>query len=230
MLSLLFALALAQDAPGAAPAIDPSAAAAAVTPATAGDGDIPKGAPEEDYDFVAWCHGALTGHMALYQLVKPELKSIERPDEVAGDETADKEQMAAGKEYLALYTHALRVAAKADPKAFNARRLKDEAQGEAIWEPARAAEPRTRMWSWLLWDLPGRCEVAAKQLEGRSGVLGAALTSGGDAAPAADATARLNAAEGRAQPAPKNIDDALSGASAPGDTTPTGQAPPPAPQ
>jgi hypothetical protein len=196
MLNVLLALALIQAGPietaprpagaataAAAPA-DPTAAAAGVTPASAEDGEIPKGAPEDDYDFVAWCHGALSGHMTLYQVVKPELKSIERPDEVAGDEQADREQLAAGREYLALYSRAMRAAAKSHPKEMTARRLKFEAQGEAIWTPAKAAEPRTRMWSWLLWDLPGRCEIAAKRLEGRSGVLGAALKANAPASTA----------------------------------------------
>jgi hypothetical protein len=228
MLPLLFALALAQAEPPAA-----MTAAAAVTPAAAEeDGDIPKGAPSADYDFVAWCHGALTGHMALYDLVKPELQSIERPEEVAEDEKADADQMKAGREYLALYTRALHAASKAHPKEMAERREKAEAQGQAIWDAAKSAEPRTRMWSWLLWDLPGRCEVAAKRLETRSGVLGAAFKSSEDApapaakpadAPAADAPAAAEAKPADAPAAteapqsdapkpdaPKSIDDAIA--------------------
>lgn len=196
MLTLLFALALAQAEPSAA------IAAAAVTPPVAEDGDIPKGAPSADYDFVAWCHGALTGHMALYELVKPELKAIERPEEVAEEEKADVEQMKAGREYLALYTRAMHAAAKAHPKEMAERREKAEAQGAAIWEPAKSAEPRTRMWSWLLWDLPGRCEVAAKRLETRSGVLGAAFRTSEDAPAAAPAAAQADAAPAPAAAAP----------------------------
>ncbi|WP_158913793.1 hypothetical protein [Caulobacter sp. S45] len=193
MLTFLFALALAQAEPQGV------AAAAAITPPVAEDGEVPKGAPAEDYDFVAWCHGALTGHMALYTLVKPELKSIERPEEVDGDEKADLEQMKAGREYLALYTSALRAAAKSHPKAMADRRDKAEAQGEAIWDAAKTAEPRSRMWSWLLWDLPGRCEVAAKRLETRSGILGAAFKSTAADVQAGDATA-ANASAAEAQP------------------------------
>jgi hypothetical protein len=233
MLTLLFALALAQAEPSAA------IAAAAVTPPVAEDGDIPKGAPSADYDFVAWCHGALTGHMALYELVKPELKAIERPDEVADEEKADLEQMKAGREYLALYSRAMRAAAKSHPKEMAERREKAEAQGAAIWEPAKSAEPRTRMWSWLLWDLPGRCEVAAKRLEIRSSVLGGAYRTSEDAAaaapvqaaPEAPAQAAASAADApgpasdakapdaaiatdapKPADAPKSIDDAISGA------------------
>lgn len=225
MLPLLFALALAQAEPPAA-----MTAAAAITPAAAEeDGDIPKGAPATDYDFVAWCHGALTGHMALYDLVKPELQSIERPEEVAEDEKADADQMKAGREYLALYTRALRAAGKAHPKEMTERREKAEAQGLAIWEPAKAAEPRTRMWSWLLWDLPGRCEVAAKRLETRSGVLGGAFKTSEDAAPAAKPADAPAADAPKPADAPKSADvtaaDAAKSADAPLANAPASDAP-----
>ena len=174
MLSLLFAAALLQA--------DPAAAQAPPSGVSAGDADTPRGAPVGDYDFVAWCHGALTGHMALYTQVKPELTSIERPDEVATDEKNDHAQMVAGREYLALYTRALDGVDRAHHGLVERRRAAD-AKGQAIWDAAKAADARTRMWSWLLWDLPGRCETAAKSLQTRAGMM-AALRS---PAPSADA-------------------------------------------
>lgn len=197
MLSLLFALALAQADAAAAPA------APAAAPAAAASSPTPKGAPAGDYDFVAWCHGALAGHMALYQEVKPELVSIEQPNEVATDEKNDKLQLAAGRDYLALYTRALDGVAKGHP-AMQSRRKAAEAQGAAIWDPYKTAAPRQRMWAWVGWDLPGRCETAAKTLLTPSGRL-AALKS---PAPEGDA--------------PASIDDAVSAA------TSTPAAPPPA--
>ncbi len=160
--AFLLALVLAQ-APDAAVA-QPEPAATASSPA-AGESDIPKGAPTDDYGLVAWCRGALTGHMALYPVVKPEMKSIERPGEVASDEKSDAAQMEAGREYLALYARAMQAAEKADPKLI-VRGLALRAQGEGIWTEAKAAAPRTRMWSWLMWDLPGQCEVSANRLVG----------------------------------------------------------------
>jgi len=160
--AFLFALVLAQ--------VQPSAAGPSETPATAAspaaeESDIPKGAPTDDYGLVAWCRGALTGHMALYPLVKPEMKSMERPGEVAYDEKSDAAQMQAGREYLALYARAMQAAEKTDPKLVE-RGLALRVQGEGIWTEAKSAAPRTRMWSWLMWDLPGECEVSANRLVG----------------------------------------------------------------
>jgi hypothetical protein len=166
--ALLFALALvqAQDL-GAASPQPPETASSLAAPSTTDDGeDIPKGAPKDDYGLVAWCRGALTGHMALYPLVKPEMKSLERPGEVAEDEKSDAAQMQAGRDYLALYARAMQAAEKKDPKLV-VRGLALRSQGEGIWTEAKAAAPRTRMWSWLMWDLPGACEVAANRLVGQ---------------------------------------------------------------
>ncbi len=173
--ALLFALVLAQaqDPVATAPqaqsssASAPSASSSPAAPSSPGvdESDIPKGAPTDDYGLVAWCRGALTGHMALYPLVKPEMKSMERPGEVASDEKSDAAQMQAGREYLALYARAMQTAEKTDPKLVE-RGLALRTQGEGIWTEAKAAEPRKRMWSWLMWDLPGQCEVSANRLVG----------------------------------------------------------------
>jgi hypothetical protein len=196
---LAYALALLLAQADAAPASSGSAVPSAAS--VAADG-TPKGAPAENYDFVAWCHGALSGHMALYGEVKPELVAIEQPGEVATDEKNDKAQLAAGREYLALYTRALDGVDKGHAGNLIARRRAAEAQGSAIWDPYKAAPPRQRMWAWVGWDLPGRCETAAKKLLTPAGRI-AALHS---PAPAASGQ-------------PQSIDDALGG-SAP--------APPPA--
>ena len=72
-------------APPAAVAPAPSSDAAAITQATRAisapdptdDADvIPKGAPSDDYEFVAWCAGILSGHMELFGRVKPELDDL----------------------------------------------------------------------------------------------------------------------------------------------------------
>ena len=208
MLSLLLAALLAQ----ATPTLDGTPGAATPPPATAEpDSDTPKGAPANDYDFVAWCHGALEAHMALYDKVKPELVSIERPDEVATDEKNDKLQMAAGREYLALYTKALDGVDKAHPDKFAGRRKAAEAAGAAIWDPYASAAPRQQMWAWVGWDLPGRCETASHKLQTRRG-MAAAL-----AAPAPE-------------PAPSSIDDAVAAPAPTSAATPPTAGPPAAPQ
>ena len=189
MFPLLLAAALLQA--DATPAITapPSVPPAAV------QSDTPRGAPAQDYDFVAWCHGALTGHMALYEQVRPELVSIEQPGEVALDARNDKLQMQAGRDYLALYARALNGVDHGRPGALMTRRKAAQAQGAAIWDAFSNAAPRQKMWAWVGWDLPGRCEIAAKKLETPAG--------------------RLSALHSRAEPAaaggPGSIDDALGG-------------------
>ncbi len=161
--ALALALLLVQAAAPDVAAAQPPEAAAPM--AESDDGDVPKGAPSDDYGLVAWCRGALRGHMDLFTVVKPELISLQRPGEAAQNEKSDLAQMQAGREYIALYRRAMAKAEAAHPE-LHARGLAVDAQGEAIWDAAKQAEPRTRMWSWLMWDLPGRCETAAHRLLG----------------------------------------------------------------
>lgn len=171
----LFALALLAQ--------DPAAPAAPAAPPI--EGPIPPGAPEDDYGLVAWCHGALTGHMALYDTVKPELDKLS--DDPSRAEL-DREQMAAGRDYLALYARALEAAERASPRPLRQRGDAARKKGMGIWTPAaNATDPKTRMWSWLLWDLPGRCETAAKRLEERSLLAAPAVRGAEPEAAAAEA-------------------------------------------
>jgi hypothetical protein len=144
--------------------------------------------PKDDYALVAWCHGALSGHMELHEAVKEELNSVSPSSD------GDEEQMAAGREYLALYSRALKAAEAASPKNIHADGVANDAAGRRIWAAAAAAEPRTRMWSWLMWELPPNCEIAAKRLEEKSKLFGQALKG-------ADKSKDLAIAEPAAPPA-----------------------------
>ena len=224
---LLAATALAQD-----PAPPPPAEAAPVA----------AGAPADDYGFVAWCRGALSGHMELYRSVKPEISQVRaakaqkllagksddeaaklqaqlRKDDAHEDEL-DVQQQAAGQEYLDLYGRALAAGEAAGQS--HARGVELTAQGYRIWAAARAAEGQTRMYSYLMWDLPGRCETAAKSLQSKSNLFGAAFKRAEAppapetaAAPAPEAapqgsaeTAPAEAAAAEATPAPAAKDPA----------------------
>ena len=188
VLALLLAAASADQpiatAPGAAPA--PASEASAAKPAGR-DPEIPASAPTDDYGFVAWCHGALSGHMELYDRVKPELDKVSPGQD-------DSALMKAGRDYLALYAEALKAAEKASPTNIHNRGVEANAAGYRIWAAARAAEPRTQMWSYLMWELPPRCEVAAKRLEERSTLFAGALK----ASPADEAEAARQAEDGAA--------------------------------
>ncbi len=175
-LAALFAMALfTAAAPDAAPA--PSA-----TPEP--EDAVPAGAPPDDYGLVQWCTGALSGHMALFKIVKPELDSLPdaKPKETA---VLDAEQAKAGREYLELYKKATDAAERASPQNISERGARERQRGDAIWIPAREAEPRTRMWTYLGWELPGRCETAAERLYEKSLLSAQAL--GIDIVPGASA-------------------------------------------
>lgn len=156
-------------APAPRPEPRPAAAPAAGEAREPGrDPDIPASAPTDDYGFVAWCHGALSGHMELYQRVKPELEKVSPGQD-------DKPLNQAGRDYLELYAKALKAAEAASPTNIHNRGVQANAAGYRIWAAARTAEPRTQMWSYLMWELPPRCEIAAKRLEERSTLFGQAL-------------------------------------------------------
>jgi hypothetical protein len=161
MLASLMALALAMAAA-------PNAAAPAAPPAQPPVEDpVPAGLPPDDYGLVSWCSGALAGHMELYKMVKPELDALPDPQP---KETAvlDAEQMKAGREYLALYKKATDAAERASPQNIAERGAQERAKGAGMWNPAREADPKTRMWTYLGWELPGRCETAAERLYEKS--------------------------------------------------------------
>ncbi len=206
-----------QDAPSAA-----TTPPAAAEPAAASAAPALTSAPADDYGFTAWCRGALTGHMELGAAAAPEIARVEQDKankllegksgaeadriraslakDVAREAELDTEQQKAGKMYLALYQSALEAAEAAG--ANHSQGEEDAGQGYRIWSAARAASPQTQMYSYLMWELPGRCETAARALKSHSGLLGAAFKRAdaqapqdaptppaADPAPAADAPA-----------------------------------------
>ena len=193
---------LAAQAPAQPPTAD-APTATAPTAAEAEASDTPSGAPKDDFGFVNWCKGALTGHMELYPQIKPELDVVEaekaakedpkltpaqlkaaraeRARDAAEAEKGDAEQEAAGRDYLALYDRAIAAAEKSGGEDLRVTAQDAQTQGYRVFSAARAAPSRTKMWSWLVWELPARCETAARKLETQSDLLGAAFKTGSDA-------------------------------------------------
>jgi hypothetical protein len=194
----MFALALmAAEPPAAAPKNTPAATA----PKTVPDEPVPAGAPSDDYGLVKWCTGALTGHMTLYKQVKPELDALPdpRPQETAA---LDAAQTQAGREYLELYRKATEAAEKASPRPIGEHGLTEMRRGNAMWNTARSSTDRKAvMWTWLGWELPGRCETAAERLYEKSllsaQALGIDLIGGASAASQKPVTPQIE------PPAPK---------------------------
>src|SRR5712671_5224773 len=69
----------------AQPAAEPPPASAEAAPAQR----WPAGAPHDDYQFVAWCYGALRGYLDLHDQVMPEVTRIESTYREPGHKLAD---------------------------------------------------------------------------------------------------------------------------------------------
>ncbi len=136
---------------------------------------IPDGAPKDDYEFVAWCHGALAGQIELDPLVEKDMDAIEGKAKAAKRHADDIEIAKEHKKYLALYEKALSAAEKASPTAIHQNGVDAELQGYKIWGPTRNKAPVWRMVDWGNWEVPPHCEKAAKRLYDRSTLFGAAL-------------------------------------------------------
>lgn len=173
-LAALLSLSILAAAPAEAPPpalhakAGPHAVAAAVSESDGDEdeGDIPPGAPTDDYGFVAWCYGALDEYLAIYQVVIPDLKDIDRMfgTSVKEDEpyTAD---VAAERLALKRFGAALGAAERASPTPIAARGAADIQSGRAIWAVARRQPHRKLADAWLFWGIPRRCETAAKALK-----------------------------------------------------------------
>jgi len=190
-LALLLALALAgagQDPPPP-PAPSPPAPAAAAPSREALEDVIPDGAPTDDYEFVAWCHGALAGQVELDPIVEKDMDSIEGKAKAAQRRAGDQEIARQHKIYLALYEKALAAAEKASPVAIHDKGVEAELKGYRIWGPTRNKPPIWRMVDWGNWEVPPHCQKAAQRLYDRSTLFGAALkTEASDAPPPAAAS------------------------------------------
>jgi hypothetical protein len=197
--ALLFALALSGAQPPT-PSSDQPVAASTVTstadaPASADEkalsreemeDAIPADAPKDDYSFVAWCHGALAGQIELDPLVEKDMDAIEGKVKAAQRKADDVAITKEHKRYLALYEKALSAAEKASPTAIHQQGVDAELQGYKIWGATRNKPPIWRMVDWGNWEVPPRCEKAAKRLYDRASLFGEALKAEGPSEPAVE--------------------------------------------
>ncbi len=168
-------------APATAPAASPVVPAAAPAPArTAAPApqtatneppadDTPRGAPKDDYLFVAWCEGVLATHMQLYARVKPELDAISvRWNTVDEDAKNYSEQQIAGREAIVRFERAMRAAETASPRNLIPDGRIAMQMGIDRWAELGTVDARNQAYSWMNWELPDRCTRIATQLEARS--------------------------------------------------------------
>ena len=174
MFSTLFSLAMLAVAQDAAISTSPTAPRTELVapPTTAVEAPVPAGSPSDDYGLVAWCQGALRGHLELAEDIKDTLP-------------LDPEQQALGQQYLKVYESALLSAPQSKTVEGPQRAAQARDAGYSRWNPARAAVDRsTQTYSYLGWQLPGRCDQAAARLNSNGDLLGAALSAAPAATPA----------------------------------------------
>ena len=136
----------------------------------------PADAPQDEYEFVAWCAGILTGHMALYDQVEPTLQQIsKRWNSEERDAATNAAKQKAGRDILSQFADAMRAAEGASAAAIAPNGLRAIAKGRAKWAAVDGVDANTRAYSWMNWGLPGRCEATAAKLKSRSTLMGAAL-------------------------------------------------------
>ena len=133
-----------------------------------GEDPFPTGAPTDDYGFMAWCYGALGGHVDLYDKVLPEVRRIEVefPDSSTPIDkvmTGYASQHALGKRILAGYERAL-VGMEAAGRTGGQDRSVGVTAGRQVWQGAESADVRQLAQLWMSWGLPGRCQATAKRL------------------------------------------------------------------
>ncbi|MBC6980561.1 hypothetical protein [Caulobacter sp. 17J80-11] len=171
MAATLLALALLFADPAAATSDAPvsTRAADAAPPSPAAD-ILPQGAPADDFGFVAWCYGVLSGHMDLAERVQDKLP-------------LDEAQTKIGRAYLAGYETALDAAPEGKTEAGRKRAMAEREDGWKKWDEARKVDHQLAADSYLAWQLPPRCEHAAQRLAGRKDIfrLNASVEHGGEA-------------------------------------------------
>lgn len=126
-----------------------------LTPATI---DNPRGpfieeAPKDDYARVAWCHGALSAHMAL-------------ADHVQEVTPLDPNMQMIGTSYLRAYEAALTLSKKGENEQGRAIAETARKQGFNSWATAFQADIKKAAYAYDTWQLPGDCEIAAVKLSG----------------------------------------------------------------
>jgi len=170
-IALALALFLA-DQPAAAPAPEAPAAEAVL--------DHPTGAPRDDYQFVAWCYGALRGYLDLHDEVMPEVTRIEGEFRKPGTRLEDDlkvyaDMQKAGRQQLKTFQSALTAAEKASIRPINVIGAQALQQGRATWTADASVTKARKAQEWMSWVLPARCDSVAANLEAKSKLMGATL-------------------------------------------------------
>ena len=166
---------------------------------------LPAGAPTEPYELSAWCFGAMSEYLDIYDRVKPDLRDIDRlfGSSVKNEAEPYASDIAAARDELKVLSGAVEGAERASPQVIAPRGVEAVKMGRAIWGPAEAHSKRELARAWLSWALPDRCDSNARELTAKSALLGRVLKYNAPSATEAPAAAPAAAAAPRAPQDPK---------------------------
>jgi len=177
-----FALALALFAAQPAEAGAPEAAAPAEAPTAvaAAEDRLPAGAPRDDYQFVAWCYGALRGYLDMHDEMMPEVTRIEKQFRKPGTKLEDDLKVYAqmqkdGRAQLKTFQATLTAAERASVRPINTVGANAVRLGRQIWNTGPEVTKARKAQEWMSWSLPARCETVSASLETRAKLMGATL-------------------------------------------------------
>jgi len=138
---------------------------------------LPPGAPTDPYLLAAWCYGAMSEYLTIYESVKPDLKDIDRlfgtsvknePEPYAAD-------IAAARVELKVLGGAVTAAEQASAQVISPQGVQAVKFGRSIWTPVEEKTRRELARAWLSWALPDRCDSNAHELTAKSALLGQVL-------------------------------------------------------
>lgn len=177
-------------------ASDPSA------PANPNAEPLPAGAPTGEYPLTAWCYGALSEYLEIYDRVKPDLIAIDKMwgSSVKNEASPYAADMAAAHEELKVFAEAVEAAEKASPSPIAPQGVAYIQKGRSIWRPAESKTERELARAWLTWAIPDQCGITARELSSKSALLGKALNYNTDAATPAPTNAPDPAAAPQSPP------------------------------
>ncbi|MGI9170589.1 MAG: hypothetical protein ACR2FH_10535 [Caulobacteraceae bacterium] len=163
--------------------------ASPAAPSKGGGEPLPPGAPTEPYQLTAWCYGAMSEYLDIYDRVKPDLRAIDKMfgSSVKNEANPYAADMAAARDELKTLAQAVEAAEKASPSPIAPQGAAAIKLGRSIWTPAEEKTRRELARAWLSWGLPDRCDSTARTLAARSALLGQALNYNNAAPPPADA-------------------------------------------
>ncbi len=195
-------------------------------PQASGGESLPPGAPTQPYELTAWCYGAMSEYLDIYERVKPDLRAIDKQygSSVLNEKNPYSADMAAAHDELKVLADAVVAAEKASPNPIAPQGVAAIKLGRSIWTPAEEKTSRELARAWLSWGMPDRCDATARTLAANSALLGKALSYNNPSAtdtPPPPATTEATPAE-----APPPAEAATAVAAPPAEMAP---APAPAP-